>query len=224
MKLNKKNFIEIQFTGKVKDTKEVFDSNIAKDIKKSSLKLEAKPFVFCLGEDMFLKGVDEFLVGKDIGEYEIELPSEKAFGPRESKLIQMIPMKIFKEQKLNPIPGVIFNFDGRIAKILTVSGGRVMVDFNNPIAGKDVIYSVKVLRKVENLNEKIKALNKFLFRKDFKFEIKEKKIILHVEKPYVQFVEIFKDKYKDIFDLDLGIKEVQETIKAEVGEEKSETS
>ena len=46
-------------------------------------------------------------------------------------------MKIFIQQKINPIPGVMFNFDGRIAKVLTVSGGRVMIDFNNPIAGKN---------------------------------------------------------------------------------------
>ena len=218
MTLDKKDFIAIEFTGRVKNG-EIFDSNIKEDLlqkgvppeaKNANLKTEPKPFVFCLGEGMFLKAIDDFLIGKDIGKYEIELQPEKAFGNRNSKLIQMIPLKIFREQKINPIPGIIFNFDGRIAKILTVSGGRVMVDFNNPIAGKIVTYQIKILRKIENINEKIKSLNEFLFKKDFKFNIIDKKLFIEVEKPMTKFVEMFKDKFKDIFGLDLEVKEIME--------------
>lgn len=213
MELKKKDFIEIEFTARVKDG-EVFDSNIWEDLKKLNPDAKAKPFVFCLGEGMFLKGVEDFLIGKDMGKYEIELTAEKAFGKRDPKLIQMIPIKIFKEHKLNPIPGIMFNFDGRIGKVLTVSGGRIMVDFNNPIAGRDVVYKVKVLRKVDDLNEKIKAFNEFLFKRELKFEVKDKKIIIEVEKSMVKFVEMFKDKYKDIFGMDLEVKGIEE--KAEV--------
>ncbi|MBA7494851.1 hypothetical protein ES702_05429 [subsurface metagenome] len=212
MKLNKKDFIEIEFTGRIKDG-EIFDSNIKEDLKKVNLKIEPKPFIFCLGKDMFFKSIDDFLIGKDIGEYKIELSPEKAFGQRDPKLIQMMPMKIFVQHKVNPIPGTMFDFDGRIAKILTVSGGRVMVDFNNPIAGKEVVYKIKVLRKLEDVNEKIKAFVDFLFKRDLKFEVKDKKIIIEVEKPIVKFVEMFKDKFKDIFDLELEVKEKAEDKK-----------
>jgi len=84
-----------------------------------------------------------------------------------------------------------------------------MVDFNNPIAGKDVTYDLKVLRKLDDVNEQLKAFNEFLFKKDFKAEIQDKKIILTVEKPMVKFVELFKDKFKDIFGKDIEIKEVE---------------
>ena len=208
MPLQKKDFIEIEFTGKIKDG-EIFDSNIKKDIEIAKLNVEPKPFVFCLGEAMFLKGVEDFLIGKEIGKYTIELSPEKAFGKRESKLVQMIPMKVFQQHKINPIPGIMFNFDNKIAKVLTVSGGRVMVDFNNPLAGKDIIYDIKVLRKLEDTNEKIKAFNEFLFRKDFKFEIKEKKLTISVDKSFKSLVEMFKDKFKEIFDLELEVKEVE---------------
>ena len=163
------------------------------------------------------------MFGKINGEYEIELEPEKAFGKREPKLVQMIPMKVFREQKLNPIPGTIFNFDGRIGKILTVSGGRVMVDFNNPIAGKTVIYNIKVKRKIEDINEKIKAFNEFLFKKDFNFKIKDKKLVMEIEKSLVQFVDIFKQKFKDVFGLDLQVREIDEK-KAEVKGEKKTNS
>ena len=129
---------------------------------------------------MFLKAIDDFLINKELGKYEIELSPEKAFGKRNPNLIQLIPMKVFREQKLEPIQGTMFNFDGRPAKILTVSGGRVMADFNNPLAGKTVMYNINVKRKVDDLNEKIKALIDFFFRKELKFQIKDKKIILQV--------------------------------------------
>ena len=99
MSLQKKDFIEIEFTGKIKD-EEIFDSNIKEDIETAKLNVKPKPFIFCLGEAMFLKGVDDFLIGKEIGKYTIELSPEKAFGNREPKLVQMIPMKVFREQKI----------------------------------------------------------------------------------------------------------------------------
>lgn len=216
MELKDEDFIEIEFTGKIKDG-EIFDSNIKEDLKKANLDVGAKPFVFCLGESMFLKAIDEFLVGKPDtpASYEIELSPERAFGKRNSELIQMVPLRMFKQHNITPSPGAMFNFDGRIAKILTLSGGRVLVDFNNPLAGKTIVYKIRVLRKIEDLNEKIRAFIEFLFKKDLKFEIKDKKLLIQVEKPLVKFVEIFKDKFKDIFNLELEVKETKETKEVE---------
>ncbi|HKL23262.1 MAG TPA: hypothetical protein VJ895_00755, partial [Candidatus Nanoarchaeia archaeon] len=76
--------------------------------------------------------------------------------------------------------------------------------------GKEVDYKIKVLEKVEDLNEKIEALNDFLFRKNFEFEIKDKKLIMKVPKEAVKFVEMFKDKYKEILNLNLYIEEIEE--------------
>ncbi len=212
--INEKDFIEIEFTGKVKDG-EIFDSNIKEDLGKlhhdHNHSVEAKPFIFCLGQEMFLKSIDEFLIGKETGKkYELELVPEKAFGKRISSLIQTIPMRFFKEQKVNPVPGLMFNFDGRIGKILTVSGGRVMVDFNHSLAGKTVSYKIKVIRKIQDTKEKIKALNEFFFRKNFNFELKDKKLIMEVEKSLIKLVELFKDKFKEILDLELEIKAIEE--------------
>lgn len=209
MTLQKKDFIKVEFTAKVKDG-EIFDSNIKEDIENTELKAKAKPFVFSLGQGMFLQGVEDFLIGKEIGEYNIQLSPEKAFGKRDANLVQMMPIKVFASQDANPIPGSIFNFDGRIGKVLTVAGGRVMVDFNNPIAGKEVEYKMKILEKVEDINEQAKALINFLFKQDLKFEIKDKKIILESEKQMKPFIELFKDKFKEILGLDLEVKEIEE--------------
>lgn len=212
MPFKQKDFIEIEFTGKVKDG-EIFDSNIKEDLKKINSTTKSKPFVFCLGEDMFLKGIDDFLIGKEIGKYEIELSPEKAFGKRNPSLIQLIPMKVFQGQNTQPVPGAMFNFDGRPARILTVSGGRVMADFNNPLAGKEVVYNVNAKRKIEDLNEKIKSLIEFFFRKELEFEVKDKKIILKLEKSLAGFAAMFKDKFKDVLGLELDVEEIKDSIK-----------
>ena len=210
MTFKKGDFVELEFTGRVKDG-EVFDSTRKEDLEKLHVghdhKIESKPFVFALGHDMFLPALDEFLFDKEIGKtYEVHLTPEKAFGKRNPTLVHKIPMKIFHEQKLNPIPGLSLNFDGQIGKILAVSGGRVMVDFNNSLAGKDVLYSLKILKKVDDATEKVKSLNDFLFRKELPFEIKESKLVMQVETKLVKFVELFKEKFKEILGLDLEVK------------------
>jgi FKBP-type peptidyl-prolyl cis-trans isomerase 2 len=215
MTLQKKDFIEIEFTGRIKGG-EVFDSNVKKDLEKLNPEVNPSPIIFCLGEGMFLKGIDDFLIGKEIGDYKIELTPDKAFGPRVSEFVQRIPIKIFRSQNVNPFPGAVFNFDGRVAKVLTVSGGRVIVDFNNPLAGKDVVYEIHIIKKVDDQNEKIKSLINFLFRRDLKFSVQDNKIIIEVEKQMAQFVEMFKEKFKEIIGLELEIKEIEKEVPKEV--------
>ncbi|MDZ4226702.1 MAG: hypothetical protein U1B79_01175, partial [Candidatus Pacearchaeota archaeon] len=173
--------------------------------------IKAEPFVFCLGEGMFLKSIDDFLIGKEIGKYEIELNPEKAFGKRNPAFVQMIPMRIFREQRINPVPGITFNFDGRIGKVLAVSGGRVMVDFNNLLAGKTVIYHINVKGKVTDINEKIKAVNDFLFKQELDFSVEGRKLTIKTEKNMKKFVEMFSDKFKELLDLDIEVMETEKT-------------
>jgi len=209
MTLKKGDFIEIEFTGKLKDG-EIFDSNIKEDLKKlhegHDHPIETKPFVFGLGEQMFLNSVDDFLIGKDIGKYELELTPEKAFGLRNQKLIMRIPTKVFREHKINPVQGEVFNFDGRLAKILSISGGRIIADFNNPLAGKEVVYKINVKRKIDDLNEKIKAMIEFFFKRELNFEIKDKKLFLGIEEPLKKYAEMFRDKFKGLFGLELEVR------------------
>ncbi len=208
MGLKKNDFIEIKFTGKTKD-RNIFDTNIKEDIKKSNLeKASDKPFIFCIGQNMFLKSVDDFLIGKPEkpDTYQISLDAENAFGKRQQNLVQKMPMNVFRQHQINPVPGVMFNFDGRIGKVLTASGGRVIVDFNNPLAGKDVEYKIKVNRKVTDINEKINALTDFFLRKNLKFQIKDKKIIFEADEQTKPLLEMFKDKFKEMLDYDIEIK------------------
>lgn len=206
-KIKSKDFIELEFTGKVKDGT-IFDSNIKEDLQKVELNTPAKPFVFAIEEDMFLKSVDEFLIGKETGKkYEIELAPEKAFGKRNPQMVKMVPLKIFKQQQQPPYPGMMFNFDGQIGKIISVSGGRVLTDFNNPLAGKTVIYKLKPKRIVTDLKEKANAIILFFTKKEFPCEIKDKKLIIQADEKFGQFFNLFKDKFKELLGLDVEVKQ-----------------
>lgn len=215
--LKEGDFVEIEFTGRVTDTGEVFDSNIKEDMgtlhEGHDHEIEAQPFVFALGQGMFLKAIDEFLIGKSDEspmEYHLDLQPENAFGKRDARLVQTMPMKIFREKNVNPVPGAVLNFDGRAGKILTSSGGRVMVDFNHSLAGKPVSYKIKFIKKISDLDDKINAVNRFFFGREPKFKIEDKKLILELDKQMAPLGKLFADKYKEILGLELEVKEIPE--------------
>lgn len=219
--LQKNDFIEVEFIGRVKDGN-IFDTNIKEEAKKLNLEIQDKPLIICLGQNMILPAIDEFLIGKEIGKYVLELEPEKAFGLRNRELIKTMPIKVFLEKQAYPQPGMIFNFDNLIGKITAVSGGRVIVDFNHPLANKTLVYELSVKRKIEDEKEKVGSLMLFFFRQKFDFKIEDKKIILKAENQFKQFIEMFAEKFKEILNLELEIEETKKDNSAEKIEEKIE--
>jgi FKBP-type peptidyl-prolyl cis-trans isomerase 2 len=216
--VSKNDFIKLEFTGKIKGTDEVFDTNIKADAEKAGMDIkDIKPFSLSVGNKMLPTGFDKDLEGKEIGKsHSLELQPADAFGKRNPQLVRMIPTKHFHEQKIDPQRGMQLNLDGQLVKILSNSGGRTLVDFNNPLAGKVVTYDYKILGKIEDEEEKINALQDFLIRKRFDFDLSsdKKSAVFKVEKQFEQFIEMLAPKFEEI----LGIK-----IKPEVVEAKEES-
>jgi len=208
MTIKEKDFVEIEFTGKIKDSQEIFDSNIQEDIKKAKLDIkEIKPFILSVGQKMLPSGFDQDLIEKEINkEYTLELKPEDTFGKRDKELIKMVPTRLFLEQRINPQRGMQLNLDGQIVKILSNSGGRTLIDFNHPLAGKEVVYNYKINRIVENENEKIDALFDFFFKQKLEYEVKDKKIIFkELKKELKPYLQIFAPKIKEILDLEINL-------------------
>jgi FKBP-type peptidyl-prolyl cis-trans isomerase 2 len=160
--VKKGDFVELKFTGLV-DGK-VFDSN-TEDLKQISDKAQAEKLIVIIGERMVVKGFDDFLEGKEVNkDYSVNLTPKDAFGSRRTELVRIIPLKVFHAQRVNPVPGSTFVFDNQLAKVITVSGARVITDFNNPLAGKDITYKFKISRVVMDLKERTEAVCKLLFR------------------------------------------------------------
>jgi len=205
--LKKNDFVELHYIGKIKDG-DVFDTNIKEEARKIKLDIKSRPLVICLGQNMILPSIDEFLINKEVGKkYKLELEPEKAFGKRNKDLVKTMPLSAFSKHNVKPEKGMVFTFDSVFGKIIS-TGSRVMVDFNNPIAGKEVEYDLNIKRIVTDINEKIKALMASFFRKEFDFEIKEKKLIIKLKeesKEIKAFIEIFKEKFNEILSLDLEV-------------------
>ena len=168
--VNKKDFVEIEYTGKIKEDNTVFDTTDEKVAKENNLHgHDFSPAIICIGEEQVLKGIDYNLEGKDIGkEYEFDIKPEDAFGKKNAKLIQLIPTNKFKQQGIQPMPGMQLNIDGMVGTVKTVSGGRTLVDFNHPLAGKELSYKVRINKKVTDGKEKLNGYVKLaLGTKDF---------------------------------------------------------
>lgn len=220
--LKKNDFIEIEFTGKANN--EIFDTTNKEEAKTLGIEADVKPLVVSIGNQMLLKGLDDYLEGKEINKkYTLHLTSEKAFGKRNPQLIRTIPIRVFHEKQTNPVPGMTFQFDNNIAKILSVSGGRVIADFNNPLAGKDLDYEFTVKRLVEDNSEKVNSLQDFFFKTRLEFEIKDKKVIF--KKPEIKpFLDVFKQKFKDMTGLDFEVEEKPKEVKEKAKDKKEERS
>ncbi|MHA1409271.1 MAG: FKBP-type peptidyl-prolyl cis-trans isomerase [Candidatus Odinarchaeia archaeon] len=103
--------------------------------------------------------LDEEFEKMKVGEEKtVEIPPEKAFGKRDPNAIKTLPLREFKKQKIKPYPGMRLKIGQTSALVKTVSSGRVTLDFNMPLAGKTLIYTVKVTEKLTEDIDKIKAL------------------------------------------------------------------
>ncbi|MFH0936272.1 MAG: peptidylprolyl isomerase [Candidatus Woesearchaeota archaeon] len=207
MTLKKGDFIEIEFIGKIKENGIVFDVTNEQDAKKYNLynsNIKYSPVIICIGENNIVKSLDEFLIGKEIKEYTIELSSEKAFGKKDPKLMKIVSSNIFKKQKITPFPGLQINFDGVIGTIVTAGSGRVIVDFNHPLAGKDLIYEIKIKRLVTDTKEKLFSILKPLSNKEIDIKIEnsianvELKINEQFQKPLIDKIKILIPEIKDV--------------------------
>lgn len=165
MAIKKNDFVELEYTGRVKEGNVVFDTTDEATAKKEGIHSPSAkygPVVICIGEGQILKGLDEKIEGKELGRHTIELKPEEAFGKKNAKLIQLVPTKKFREQNIVPVPGLQVNIDGIIGTVRTVTGGRTIVDFNHPLSGKEVIYEINIKRVVTDKKEQLASLFKLL--------------------------------------------------------------
>ena len=166
-KVQKGDVVRLHYTGKVKETGEIFDTTYEKVAKEAGIYSEKGiygPVPIAVGAGHVLQGLDEQLDGLEVGKkYEIIVPPEKGFGKRDPKLIKVFTLGQLRRAGIYPIPGMPIELETSEGKkikgrVMTVSGGRVRIDFNHPYAGKHLVYEVEVIEKIEDPIEKVKAL------------------------------------------------------------------
>ena len=138
MAIDNGDFVRVNFTGKIKETDDVFDTTYDEVAQEAGIYEENKtykPIPIVVGGNHLLPAIEEEIIGLEAGDKKtIEVDSEKGFCQRDPSLNQLVPMKEFKKQGMTPYPGMKIQSEGATGKILTVNGGRVKVDFNHEIA------------------------------------------------------------------------------------------
>ena len=176
--VKKNDFVEIEYTGWTKEDNIIFDTTQEKAAKDNGVydkNSDYSPLIICVGENYFLKGLEEQIIGKETErEYKIEVSTDNAYGKKDGRLIHLIPTNKFSQQDIHPVPGLQLNIDGVFGIVKTVSGGRCLVDFNHPLAGKDLLYDVKINRIINDDSEKLNSLLKMrLHINDAKIEMQK---------------------------------------------------
>jgi FKBP-type peptidyl-prolyl cis-trans isomerase SlpA len=111
---------------------------------------DAEPVTFIVGDGNLLPGFEESLLGLQAGdEKSYVIPPEKGFGaynpdniqefrradfPTDVELSEGLVLS-FADAQSNELPGVVRNFDEQ----------TVAVDFNHPLAGRDIKFSVRII-------------------------------------------------------------------------------
>ena len=206
VKIKKGDFIEIDYIGKLAFNNDIFDltdEKLAKENKLFDPKVQYGPLVICVGEKNVISGLDEELVGKEFGkEIKVTLKPEQAFGKKNPRLIKIVSRAIFKKQEMEPYPGMQIQLGNALATIRSVSAGRVIVDMNHPLAGRELIYEVKIHKKIDDVKEQIGCLLKFgllLNDKHYSIEIKERVAEIKVDREIPKEAETaFNDAVKKL--------------------------
>ena len=160
--MQKGDLVSIEFTGKDISTGKVFDTTNKEKAQQNGIFVEKQmygPVIVQVGNGELLKGLDSALNEMKSGESKtITLKAKEAFGERNLDLVKVLPLNEFKKHNVSAVPGTVVNVNDMHGRVQSVSGGRVRVDFNPELAGRDVEYELKVLKQFSTNEEKVQAL------------------------------------------------------------------
>ncbi len=192
MPLEKGSLVLVDYTARVKDTNEVFETTHEEEAKKTdqydpSRKYE--PRLVSVGESWVLKGLDEALVNGNVGDkLNVEITPDKGFGDRDPNKVRMIPQRKLGEKADEVSVGDVIEVEDRTGIVRYVGSGRIQVDFNHRFAGKTLVYDVNIIKKLDSDAEKINALVKR------RMGLEESKIKFNLAAPNLE-IEIPEEAY-----------------------------
>ena len=162
--MEKGSLILIDYTAKVKDSDEIFETTVEENAKKSNLydpSIKYEPRLVSIGEGWVLKGLDEILSTAKLGDaLDVDIPPDKAFGMRDPNKVRMIPQRKFGDKADEIKAGYVVDIDDRRGLVRFIGSGRVQVDFNHRLAGKTLNYNVNILKILKTNEEKATSLVK----------------------------------------------------------------
>ena len=128
--------VQFSFVGKFEDGS-IFDTS-------------DEPLSVKIGTGKLIQGLDKGIMGMKEGEEkEIKISPEEGYGFEDSNLIARIPHEIFKKNNLEPQVGMMLRTSQGDCYVSKLSDEDVEINYNHPLAGKNIIFDVKVERIVK---------------------------------------------------------------------------
>lgn len=118
-----------------------------------------EPVEVAMGSGVLTEGMELALYGLETGDKQtLTLTPEQGFGLRDEDNIHMMPLADFPDE-LKPETGLVFEFETPggediLGTVLSVKDGMAEVDFNHPLAGQALVFTVEVL-DINNAHAKI---------------------------------------------------------------------
>jgi peptidylprolyl isomerase len=187
--VNKGDFIMVDMTGSSVETGEVFDTSSEETAQAEGLYEEGRTYgsrLVIVGDGYVLRGLDEKLPGTAFDEeVEIEIDPQDAFGERNPDDLETVPYRVLRSKGINPYVGAELEIDGRSAIVRSVGAGRVQVDYNHPLAGRRIVYKLKVVEHITDEKGIMRALlgRRFLGIETKEFKLKKTKKKLRIGIP-----------------------------------------
>ena len=192
MTFKKGQLILLDYTAKIKDSGEVFETTIEDEAKKHSLhesNIKYMPKLVSVGEGWVLKGLDDALSETTSGDKKtIEVSPDKGFGDRDKGKVRMIPLRKLGEDAEKVSIGDTVEVDNKKGVVRFIGSGRVQIDYNHRFAGKTVLYDINVLKELKTDDEKTSGiLKRYLPVKDDKILFKKTGNVLDITIPEEMF-------------------------------------
>lgn len=142
------------------------------------------PMHYVIGAGRLVKGLEDGLRGLEVGkEATLNLTPEQAYGERDPGNIETIPINEFRKNKVEPEVGLVITYKQRRGTVTFVGGGRIRVDFNHPLSGKNLRYVVAVRSVAKTPVEKVKGIIQMDFPSNVEFEVQVDKGVATIQVP-----------------------------------------
>ncbi len=130
--------VKVHYTGKLADGT-IFDDS-----------LNREPLEFTLGNNNLIAGFENAVIGMNAGDWKkVAIPSDQAYGPHIKELVIEVDRKQLPEN-LTPVIGAQLQISQAenqkiVVSISKITETRITLDANHPLAGKDLIFEIKLL-------------------------------------------------------------------------------
>jgi len=115
------------------------------------------PLEFIIGKGQLIPGLEKQLVGMSAGESaDILVKAQEAYGLRDEEAVQELPREQFEGIELEKgmsLYGQGQNGETIQVNVVDFNDETVKVDFNHPLAGKDLMFNVTVVSERDATEE-----------------------------------------------------------------------